>query len=136
MVMEEPHKNGNGVSFSGQGGWLDSLDEQQAERQSVGVDKAVEYLAEENPEALNEIAIQYVADKVQTELDRKVEHANEDWSDDEWVDSYDRETLEEAGAIGGGDYQVRGETFYAMSEEKMDSILSSQPSGSKKQEAA
>lgn len=99
--------------------WINHLDEQQAERQSVGIDEALEYLAEENPEAMNELAIQYVAGEIEEELEKK-----DEYSRSEIVDSFERDTLEKAGAIGGEDYEVRGETFYAMTDEKMEELLS------------
>lgn len=118
------------------GDWLEELDKQQEERKSsVGVDEAMEYLEEENPEAMNEIAIQYVAGQIEEELETKDEHSNKDYNSGGWVESYDRETLEEQGVIGDEDYEVRGETFYTMSDEKMDRVLSSQESGSKKKAA-
>ena len=99
--------------------WINHLDEQQAERQSVGRDEALEYLAEENPEAMNELAIQYVAGEIKEELEKKDEYSRSNP-----VESFERDTLEEAGAIGGEDYEVRGETFYAMTDEKMEELLS------------
>lgn len=134
MVLEEPGRNAdgetryteNGEAVETRGGWLEDLDEQQEDLRTVGVDEALEYLEEEDPEAINELAIQYIASEIREELEHKDEHSDRDMTG-EWIDSYDRETLEQAGALGDEDYEVRGETFYTMNGEKREQVLDVAP---------
>jgi hypothetical protein len=72
-------------------------------------DEEVEILAEEDPEVLNEIAIQYVAEEIRGEMGAYEESPVLDN-----VDSFDREVLEDQGLI---DEEVRGDTFYKVSDE-------------------